>query len=356
MNERRKLTNGGFEIELKKIYPHYEVLGDYIDQNTEITIKCTKHNVIFKSVPRIILRSNLSGCTECIKLERSESFIKYLKINHPNIDSNKALEDYVNHTTPINLYCRLHKDEIIYMSPATVMKGGRNNKKKDFICKSCKREFELLKKFTDWVDSFNGIFPNHNFDFSNSNYTIDYTKSGKGIAKICNILCKDCGKTFSAKSDIFKSSGLCPECCIKSTGEIFIESWLESNFIEFKSQVRISHELVEGKFKGSDIILDFLTQYNDREIWIEYNGEQHYTWCKHFQTLEKFEGQIKRDNNIRNYCKNNNIILIEIPYKFRTKESVWNLLNEIIINGKSPNDLITLPEINYNRGGKRNEQ
>ena len=132
-------------------------------------------------------------------------------------------------------------------------------------------------------------------------------------------------------------------------GEIFVESWLEYNNLDFIPQLKISNDLIEGKFKQSGVIVDFSVQYKNKQYWIEYNGEQHYTWCQHFQFLEKFEGQLKRDSNIRNYCKNNDIILIEIPYKYYTKESVWKLLDDIIINGISPDDIIPYPEIKYNR-------
>ena len=44
---RRDLTGDGFKNELQQIYPHYEVLDTYIDQNTEISIRCIKHNIIF---------------------------------------------------------------------------------------------------------------------------------------------------------------------------------------------------------------------------------------------------------------------------------------------------------------------
>ena len=347
--KRRNLINGGFEEELRKIYPDYEILSEYIDQNTEVLLKCRKHNITFSAKPRVLLRTKSSGCPECIKIENSRNFIEYLKNQHPNIDYIQAQKDYINYYTPIKLYCIIHPDESIYMAPYKVKKAGRNGKIKKFLCKSCKKDFELNNKLNNWIDKFNKKFPNHNYDFDNAYYDIDYYDSGKPVAKIKNILCKDCGKIFSAKTDIFLLSGLCPECRTKSTGEIFVESWLETNNLDFVPQLKISNDLIEGKFKQSGVIVDFSVQYKNKQYWIEYNGEQHYTWCQHFQSLEKFEGQLKRDSNVRNYCKNNDIILIEIPYKYYTKESVWKLLDDIIINGISPDDIISYPEIKYNR-------
>lgn len=356
MKDRRNLRDGNFEKELKKLYPHYEVLGEYIDQNTEILIKCNLHNITFKTTARVILRTKLAGCPKCIKSWRSNEFINFLKSNHPNIDADMAYNDYINYTTPIRLICKLHPEEEIIMSPAKILKAGRSGKLKEFLCKSCKNEELLGRKFIDWIDKFNKKFPEHNFDFSNSSYKIYYSKNKKGVSRIDNVFCKDCGNYFSAKASILYNSGLCPNCRVKSQGEIFVEKWLNSNNLAFNSQVRISNKMIQGKFENSDVIIDFSLSHCNVNYWIEYNGEQHYTWCKHFQTLEKFEGQLRRDNNIREYCRLNNIVLIEIPYKYYTQDTIWELLDEIVLNKKSPEKLIKLPEINYNRGGNINGQ
>lgn len=56
-------------------------------------------------------------------------------------------------------------------------------------------------------------------------------------------------------------------------------------------------------------------------MWIEYNGLQHYKKVDYFhKTDEGFLKQLNRDNEVRKYCKENNIILIEIPYTYNTYE------------------------------------
>lgn len=338
-----------FKERLKIYYPDYEILGEYRDRNTEVLLRCKVHDIAFLEKPgNIFKRNKLPKCPECLRLERCNNFINYIKVNYPDIDAERAQENFVDFFTPINLYCKIHPKESIILSPEQVMgKNGHSGLPRKFLCNSCKAKDNIK----NWIAKFTMKFPNHNFDFSNSEYVVDhYPESGNPIARIHNILCKDCGKIFSARSCVLLNSGRCPECCInKSTGEIFVESWLESNNLDFIPQLKISNDLIEGKFKQSGVIVDFSVQYKNKQYWIEYNGEQHYTWCQHFQSLEKFEGQLKRDSNVRNYCKNNDIILIEIPYKYYTKESVWKLLNDIIINGISPDDIISYPEIKYNR-------
>jgi DNA-directed RNA polymerase specialized sigma subunit len=48
---------------------------------------------------------------------------------------------------------------------------------------------------------------------------------------------------------------------------------------------------------------------------------------------EDFEKQKKRDQSVRDYCKDHNIIYIEIPFTFDTKESIDNILTDVILNG-----------------------
>ena len=55
----------------------------------------------------------------------------------------------------------------------------------------------------------------------------------------------------------------------------------------------------------------YLFKYN---ILIEYQGEQHYKPRKKFGGEEGFKNTVIRDNIKKQYCKNNNIKLIEIPY------------------------------------------
>lgn len=67
----------------------------------------------------------------------------------------------------------------------------------------------------------------------------------------------------------------------------------------------------------------YLTDYN---LAIEYQGEQHYRPIDYFGGKEKFEVQQKRDNIKRDYCKNNNINLLEIPYYKNVEEELNNFL------------------------------
>ena len=72
----------------------------------------------------------------------------------------------------------------------------------------------------------------------------------------------------------------------------------------------------------------YLVDYN---ILIECQGEQHYKPISVFGGEKGFKLQQKRDNIKRNYCKNHNIHLIELPYwDFNSKNSyIKTLDNEL---------------------------
>ena len=61
-------------------------------------------------------------------------------------------------------------------------------------------------------------------------------------------------------------------------------------------------------------------------VCIEYQGEQHYRPIEYFGGEESFYLQQKHDQIKRNYCKHNNIKLLEIPYW----EDIEKVLNNFL--------------------------
>lgn len=123
-------------------------------------------------------------------------------------------------------------------------------------------------------------------------------------------------------------------------GERLVFKFLKSFDIDFNNQVRCNE--LEGKFSSWSVIIDFIIDsYNGKVFWIEYNGIQHYEFVNHFYPSEYFfKAQLKRDQNIRDYCKDNNIVLIEVPYTLDTYEKVSEFLMKTIIEGVDPKTLI----------------
>ena len=107
--------------------------------------------------------------------------------------------------------------------------------------------------------------------------------------------------------------------CNKSTGEQLVQSWLEQHNIAFEKEKRFSNCKAQRPLP-----FDFyLPQYN---ICIEYDGVQHYEEVKQFARRMSLEDRQKRDEIKTQYCNDNGINLIRIPYW--EKDNIESILSE----------------------------
>lgn len=135
---------------------------------------------------------------------------------------------------------------------------------------------------------------------------------------------KECGNVFKMPPKDFLNSGnRCPACA-SSKGEKRIARYLKSNSINFKQEYRIK----ECRYKRP-LPFDFAVFDNGKlSILIEFDGEGHFKPFR-FSDKEtmskKLQITIRNDNIKNNYCKNNNIELLRIPYyKFDDIENILN--------------------------------
>lgn len=82
------------------------------------------------------------------------------------------------------------------------------------------------------------------------------------------------------------------------------------------------------RFEESNYLARF-DFYVDNKYIIEYDGEQHYWRTKHgWNTIETFQDTQKRDAFKNNWCKENNIPLIRIPYTHLKELKIEDLMLE----------------------------
>ena len=83
-------------------------------------------------------------------------------------------------------------------------------------------------------------------------------------------------------------------------------------------------------------IVDAFFEINNTQIIIEINGEQHYkpvNFSGNWKIAKKnFERQVKRDEWLREYCKANKIILIEVDLRKYQGEQIKEYLKEQFMN------------------------
>ena len=131
----------------------------------------------------------------------------------------------------------------------------------------------------------------------------------------------DCGNEIITSS-LCLIGGHTHSCgCITSTANASINALLNSLKIGFESEYVVSID-------GHNLRFDFyLEEYN---LMIEYDGEQHYIpvnfgkW-NDTELQQKFEIIQKYDQLKNNYCEDNNIELLRIPYW--EKENIEKIIN-----------------------------
>lgn len=137
-----------------------------------------------------------------------------------------------------------------------------------------------------------------------------------------NCKCK-CGNNIVVAGNHLRS-GHTKSCgCIKSIGEFFINQILSENKIKYINQYTIPSKN-KGYYRFDFALLD---NNNNPIRFIEFDGEQHYeNKCTPYYGI--YEEIHQRDLEKNNYCKNNNIPLVRIPYWERDNITLEMLLGE----------------------------
>lgn len=134
--------------------------------------------------------------------------------------------------------------------------------------------------------------------------------------------CNLCGneEVYASASNLKKQQSC--GCLHESKGSVKIKELLQINNIDFIQEKRFSNLSFENGYKAR---FDFyLPNYN---TIIEYDGKQHFIQGNGvFDNEEKFTRTQEHDFIKNEYCKNNNITLIRIPYTHYDNISLEDLL------------------------------
>ena len=134
----------------------------------------------------------------------------------------------------------------------------------------------------------------------------------------------DCGNLTTATTNALNFDKKISCGCIKSKGEQKIIELLQKNNIAFEHQKTFDNCIFSDS--GRHAIFDF---YVDNKYLIEYDGEQHFIAHENgWSTTENLLKTQKRDAYKNQWCKENNIPLIRIPYTHFENLSISDLLLE----------------------------
>lgn len=276
---------------LKQNNQYVDIIGEYKGKNIECQLKCNKHNIVFNKRPASFLYFKSKICPECIKENKS---IKSRKYTLDNIrETLEGLDyqwlnpdEYKNASSSLLLKCK--KCDKISKANITSLINGRK-------CKKCSG---LSKKSTE-------DFKKEIFNLVGNEYVVlgEY-ENNKSPIRMKHIVCGHEWDTLP--TNFLYNEHRCPKCN-KSKGEKAIANYLIDNKIKYISEYSFDDCFYKKKLRFDFFLIDYNT-------CIEFQGQQHYISVDYMGGKDDLEKRQKRDYIKREYCKLNNINLIEIPY------------------------------------------
>lgn len=236
----------------------------------KIEIICPQHGSFFQ----IASQHKIYGCRYCSyefraaqKRTTMAEFLKRCELKHNNIYDYSLIDEIKNTSQKIEIICKKHgvftQSVEGHMSGQGCMKCYREIQGK---CNILTQEF-VISKLKE---------ANDDYSFDNVHYINSSTK--------INVTCKKHGDFSVNYHNFLKGSG-CPRCK-ESKGEAAVRLFLEKNNIKYNQEFRV----VSG---NTFDIFDFYLP--EKNIFIEFQGKQHYTPTEFFGGLEAHVKQKYRD-------------------------------------------------------------
>lgn len=143
------------------------------------------------------------------------------------------------------------------------------------------------------------------------------------------LTCPKHGDFFDSPLHLISSRHGCPNCWkYQSSGEIKIREILEEYNIKFEQEKTFPY--LENKLP---LYFDFYLP--DINTAIEFQGPQHFKAIDFFGGEKAFKEQQTRDNIKRDWCKINNINLLEIEFHKDILEQLKPLIDEYLDNNSN---------------------
>jgi hypothetical protein len=260
----------------------FKIIGKYVDNKTKIKMKC-KNDHIFEITPNAF-KSQGNGCSRCSNkctIQAEENF--YQEAEKRKF---KVIGKYINAKTKILMKC--YNNHIVEITP-------HNFKNKEQGCAKCSNKCCIQSE-----ENFRKEAHQRNFEIIG-----EYVSTNRKIKMKCSN-----NHFFKITINHFKSGTGC-NICNMSGISIKIKQILDDNKIDYKLEYCINKNKLRYDF--------YLIDYNSV---IEVDGDQHFYFTEHFhKNEEKFEEARQRDIVKYQQCKNLNIQMIRLDYKWIAKNS-----------------------------------
>jgi hypothetical protein len=266
--------------------------------------RCDKHGEFFQTASSINKGQGCFHCAADTKGKRcrssTDNFIKKSKNIHNNF-FNYSLVDYVKNSQEITIICPLHGK--FKQRPGSHLRGNNG-------CKNCqienkRRLYQKSKlEFIKEAEEVHGNLYNYS--------KVDYINVDTPV----EIVCKTHGVFYQTPWRHIKQKNGC-KLCNGSLMERLTAEWLQENKIKFTTQ-----KCFKNCKNINQLRFDFyLPELN---ICIECQGEQHFKPIDFYGGEKAFQQLFKRDKIKKDFCKKENIKLLEILW---TEKSIKNFLD-----------------------------
>lgn len=367
---KARKTNDEF---LKEVYDmvgdEYTFLEPYVNSRTSMLVRHNKCGHEWKTQPRSFKRG--ARCPNCRSKSRMKTNEEFLKEVYDLVgDEYTFLEEYKGAMTPIkyrhnpcgSIYKRKPNHFLTSRGICPECHGGgidmTTEKFKERLKKARGDEYTLLGEYNTSHDKILfrhnvcgkefEMVPNHMLggtgcphcfgkfrktteqykDEVEALYGDEYTVLGEYVNSDTYILMKhnSCGYEWEVKPGNFINGGTqCPRCARrgKSRGEALIEDYLIEHNIDYEPQKTFDDCV------GNAEPLPFDFYIPSANMAIEYDGEQHFKSVEYWGGDKKFEERINYDKIKNQYCDDNDIFLVRIPYTI-TGEGLIKMLDGAI--------------------------
>ena len=300
---REKYKNAFIEKLNDKYGKDYELVGEYIDSYTDVSIRHKICGNIDKAKANTVTSGDWAGCTLCRGAINSyEKFAKALYELNKNIN---ILSDFYGVSKHIDLECTICGYK---WSPVAsdVLEHGN--------CPMC-----FKKQMGMAIRGVNDLWTTHPeiaamLENQNDGYVYSY-----GSGKKLNFICPYCGYKFkTSPNQITSSSITCPRC---SDGISYPEKFMQSML----NQLNLEYDYQYKSDWSKNYSYDFHLFFGDKEYIIEMDGYFHYVVGS-----DVYKNDIVKNN----LADENNIHIIRINCNYTSISSRFDYIKRNIINSE----------------------
>ena len=281
---------------------NFEATEKYVNSDTPISIKCKRCGEERKRFPYNFLKDpDKDKCEYCrgkkkmiddISKRDDHELIDIIEYSFPSISKSYIKVKHKN----------CGKERVVQYSG---FKRGR-------LCGFCSSSTNMKYTIEDISDLINNKY---NGDF------ILLSEEYENNKKPLKFLHTECEKEFESTFNNLDYNGVCPSCYKRSKGEHSIRQFLDNNDINYTMERSIDNLKDIKKLR-----FDFYIE--DLDIYIEFDGKQHFIEDPKSFMYRDHSDRLKRDQIKNEFCIENGIKLFRIS--FRDLDNVEEILNSII--------------------------